>query len=126
VTFPTGSLRIVIPLATLILLPAAAFAQGGAVDFNRDVRPILSNNCFQCHGPDEKVRKGKLRLDARDDALAAINPGKPDASELLRRVKTSDADEAMPPAKSGKKLTAREVELLTKWVKEGAKYSAHW
>ncbi len=90
------------------------------------MRPILSNKCFQCHGPDEKVRKGKLRLDTRDDALTALNPGKPEASELLRRVTSTDTDEAMPPTKFGKKLTPREVEILTKWIKDGGNYSAHW
>ena len=75
-----------------------------AVDFNRDVRPILSNKCYQCHGPDPKVRKGKFRLDNRDDALTAIVPGKPNESELLQahHVRRMPS-EAMPPAKSGKK-----------------------
>src|SRR5262245_39192672 len=122
----SGPFRVVLPLAALISFPAISAAQTGAIDFNRDVRPILSNNCFQCHGPDEKVRKGKLRLDARDDALAAITPGKPDASELLHRVATADAEEVMPPAKTGKKLAPREIETLRRWIKEGAKFDAHW
>jgi hypothetical protein len=113
---------------------AAAPGVGGAaepavakVDFNRDVRPILSNNCFQCHGPDEKTRKGKLRLDTREGAVeASVVPGKPEASDLLARVVTKDADEVMPPAKLGKRLTAREVDVLTRWIKEGATYSPHW
>jgi uncharacterized protein DUF1553/uncharacterized protein DUF1549/cytochrome c len=123
VTF-SGILRAVLPLAALSCVSATCRAQ--AIDFNRDVRPILSNNCFQCHGPDEKVRKAKLRLDARDDALAVLAPGKPDASELVRRVASADAEEVMPPVKTGKKLTPREIETLRLWVKEGAKYSAHW
>jgi hypothetical protein len=125
VPLPAGSLRFVVPSAVLLLLPLVARAQGG-IDFNRDVRPILSNNCFQCHGPDEKARKAKLRLDARDDALAVLTPGKPETSELLRRVTSGNAEEAMPPAKTGKKLTAREIDTLSKWIKDGANYSAHW
>jgi hypothetical protein len=123
VTFRIGIARCIV-VAAVLAAPATARAQ--SVDFNRDIRPILSNNCFQCHGPDEKVRKAKLRLDTRDDALSAIVPGKPAESELLRRVSAKDAEQVMPPAKTGKKLTAREVEVLTKWIKEGAKYSVHW
>jgi mono/diheme cytochrome c family protein len=126
VLLPTGSLRGLVPCVALALLAPRAPAQSPTIDFNRDVRPILSNNCFQCHGPDDKVRKGKLRLDNRDDALQAIVSGKPEMSELVRRVSSSDAEEAMPPAKTGKKLTARDIEVLTKWVKEGANFSVHW
>jgi mono/diheme cytochrome c family protein len=112
---------------TFSALPATVQADDAAVDFNRDVRPILSNNCFQCHGPDEKVRKAKLRLDTPEGASeSAIVPGKPDQSPLIQRIATKDADELMPPAKSGKKLSAREIEILTKWVKAGGKYSVHW
>ena len=98
------------------------------IDFNRDVRPILSNNCFQCHGPDEKVRKAKLRLDTKEGAhAAAIVPGKPDSSELIVRLTaTPDDASVMPPVKTGKKVSPREVEILKQWIKEGANYSAHW
>jgi mono/diheme cytochrome c family protein len=117
--------------ALLALTPPAGRAQppvAAPIDFNRDVRPILSNNCFQCHGPDEKTRKAKLRLDTRDGALAAtVVPGKPDSSELIVRLTaTPDDASVMPPTKTGKKLTPREVETLRRWVKEGANYSAHW
>ena len=113
-------------LVSLGLAPAVRAQE--KVDFNRDVRPILSNNCFQCHGPDEKTRKGKLRLDTAEGALAAsVVPGKPDASELIARVIAPHDDAAaMPPAKSGKRLTAKEVDTLKAWIKDGAKYSAHW
>ena len=83
------------------------------VDFNREIRPILAANCFACHGPDAAEREADLRLDTKAGALAdlgghaAIAPGKPEASELVRRVATTDADELMPPAASGKKLTRR-------------------
>jgi hypothetical protein len=112
------------------LAPMPAWA--GAVDFNRDVRPILSGKCFQCHGPDDKARKAGLRLDRRDTATAAnrkgrrpIVPGKPDDSELLRRV-TADEDEVMPPARVGKRLSGDEVALLRRWVEQGAAYAQHW
>jgi mono/diheme cytochrome c family protein len=127
----TGSLRLLVSCAALVALSDLARAQGqgrdAPIEFNRDVRPILSNNCFQCHGPDEKVRKGKLRLDTRDGATeSVVVAGKPEASTLVERVTSKEADRVMPPAKSGKKLTAREIEILTKWVKEGATYPQHW
>src|SRR5438067_6254357 len=97
------------------------------LSFNRDVRPILSNNCFACHGPDEKVRKADLRLDTKEGALASVVvPGKPGESELVDRVSSKDADTVMPPPKSGKKLSPREIDVLTRWVKEGAAYANHW
>src|SRR5687768_6823041 len=118
--------------ACLAAQPRAAGA-AGAVDFNRDVRPILSENCFACHGPDEQKRKAGLRLDLRDAVLkeaesgaVPIVPGKPDESELLKRVTTLDADEKMPPARSQKQLTPRQIETLRNWVAEGAKYQGHW
>src|SRR6188508_3397578 len=110
-------------IAVLIVWYAAppASAQPGKIDFNRDVRPILSNKCFACHGPDEKVRKGDLRLDTRAGAIAnAVVPGKPEASTLIERITSKDPEVAMPPVKSGKKLTPKEIEILTQWVKESA------
>ena len=127
--------------AALILLLAIGSAPGGAegqskdagkVDFSRDIRPILANNCLLCHGPDAKGRKGDLRLDVREGALlahegkAAIVPGKPDQSELLRRVTSTDRDEVMPPAKTGKKLTKDQIGLLRRWIEQGAPYAKHW
>ena len=105
------------------------------VDFNRDIKSILSNRCYFCHGPDEAERQGGidgLRLDTRDGALAdqgghaAIVPGDAEASELIRRVLSTDADEVMPPPGTQGKLTAAEVELLTRWINEGADYARHW
>ncbi|MGB0582342.1 MAG: c-type cytochrome domain-containing protein, partial [Limisphaerales bacterium] len=104
----------------------------GKVDFNRDIKPILSNKCFTCHGPDQDERKAGLRLDLRDGAVgtdakkSVIVEGKPELSELIRRVTTSDEDDIMPPADQGKRLTAREVRLLDGWISDGAKYDAHW
>ncbi len=121
--------------AALIVITMTAMRSFGAglpdkVDYNRDIRPILSNNCFLCHGPDEAHRKAKLRLDTRDGALkdldgySAVVPGKPDISELVIRI--LDSDDPMPPTKSGKKLTDREIGLLKKWVEQGAGYAKHW
>src|SRR3954464_15923347 len=105
-------------LAALTLLVAPAAVRAADIDFNRDVRPILSDKCFACHGPDEKHRKAKLRLDVEEDAKAAgaVVPGKPAESPLIERITTKEADELMPPAKSGKTLTPAEIETLRKWV----------
>jgi mono/diheme cytochrome c family protein len=117
--------RLPLVLAAVLALPAGR-AAAQPVDFNRDVRPILSNNCFACHGPDEKERKGDLRLDTKDGAAAAVVPGNPAKSELLVRVKAVDPGEVMPPPKTGKKLTPREIDTLERWVKQGGQFSAHW
>ena len=115
------------------LLTAFLFSEGiGKVDFTREVRPILSEACFQCHGPDQKSRKAKLRLDTLAGATAdlggyqALVAGKPDESELIVRLITSDEDDKMPPAKSGKKLSPEQIETLRRWVSEGGKYEEHW
>ncbi len=130
-----GLTRIAALLALLTLGSAPGDAEDQAkdkVDFNRDIRPILANNCILCHGPDAKARKGDLRLDTREGAVAlhegkaAIVPGKPDQSELLRRVQTTDRDDLMPPAKSGKKLTKDQIELLRRWIAQDAPYAKHW
>jgi len=116
-------------LTTLLVLMLQADDQ---VDFKRDIRPILSNACFQCHGPDDKRRKGDLRLDTKEDAFKSIDgrhafvAGKPEASEAFRRILTTDADDHMPPAKSGKQLTPKQIELIRKWIQQGAKWSEHW
>lgn len=100
------------------------------ISFNRHIRPILSDNCFACHGPDEASRKAKLRLDTHEGATGGESPaviaGKADASELIARILSSDADELMPPAESNKVLTPKQVALLTRWVAEGAAWEDHW
>ena len=100
------------------------------LDFNREIRPILSDKCFACHGPDKKHRKGKLRLDleesVKDPKKSAVVPGEPKESELFYRITTDDEEELMPPADSGKSLTAEEKELLRRWIAEGASWSEHW
>ncbi len=121
------------------LLPFAARLAGAEPappDFNRDIRPILSENCFRCHGPDAEDRKGGqdgLRLDTRAGATAdlggggfAIVPGRPDASELIQRLVTTDDEELMPPRKTGKKLSAAEIDTLRRWIAAGAPYARHW
>ncbi len=99
-----------------------------AIEFNRDIRPILSAACLSCHGPDSAARQADLRLDQRDEAVehAAIVPGDPDASELVRRILSDDAEEQMPPAESKKSLTDAQKQLLVRWVREGAAYQPHW
>src|SRR5438045_617839 len=112
--------------------PAGA-ANRGATDFDRDIHPILSDKCFACHGPDEKERKAKLRLDRKDEAFKplksggfAIVPGHPEKSELVARLTTKDEDDLMPPPKSEKKLTPAQIDLLRRWVAEGAAWQSHW
>ena len=122
--------------AALVLFawPSGLFAGKdlGGVDFVRDIRPLLSDNCFACHGPDAKQRKADLRLDTREGALvdidgtSAVVPGKPSESELVRRVTTDDEDSLMPPPDSGKKLDATQKALLQRWIAEGAEYELHW
>ncbi len=116
-----------IVLAALIAVPHAARA-GDAVEFNRDIRPILAENCYLCHGPDRSHRKGGLRLDDRTAAIAkqAIVPDRPGESELIARIASDDPDEVMPPREANKTLTDRQKDLLRRWIAEGAKYQSHW
>jgi hypothetical protein len=122
-----------------ILLAAAAMALIGvtraaeqSVNFSREIRPILSEYCFACHGPDEEQRKAKLRLDTKEGMLASkddvhiVKPGASGESELIKRLITEDEDDVMPPPKAGKKLTAEQISLLKKWIDEGAKWETHW
>ncbi len=96
--------------------------------YNRDIRPILSENCFYCHGQDAQKREADLRLDDRDSALAAgaFVPGDLDASEAIRRMLSDDPDEKMPPPKSNRVITSKQLETLKQWVLDGAKYAPHW
>ena len=102
------------------------------IDFNRDVRPILAENCFRCHGPDAGSRQAELRLDRRDDAIAdrggspAVVPGSPEKSLLFLRITSSESSDRMPPDDSGATLADEEVVLLRRWIERGAEYQKHW
>ena len=120
-----------------IILTAALYLKVSGVllaeiDFNKDIKPILSENCYYCHGPDENKRKAKLRLDDFKDATAekngsiAIVPNNPEESELYHRIISDDPDEVMPPPEAKIKLTEDQKKLLTEWIKSGAKYDEHW
>jgi hypothetical protein len=110
----------------------AADSPAQAIQYNRDVRPILADKCFHCHGPDAAARQADLRLDKREDVLAdrdghrAIVPGEAANSELIRRVLSKDDDERMPPPDSGVSLTVEEIEILRRWIQQGAEYQTHW
>jgi hypothetical protein len=107
-------------------------AAANTVRFNRDIRPILSDKCFSCHGPDANHREADLRFDTREGALAdlggyaAVVPGSPEKSELIARIHTNNADDLMPPPKTGKPVTDTEKELLRDWIAQGAEYEQHW
>jgi hypothetical protein len=127
-----GSFRFLAASALLLALGSDR-AAAEKVDFQRQIRPLLADKCFACHGRDEEHRQGELRLDQRDAALKggesgepAIVSGEPGKSELLRRVFSTDESERMPPPDSKKSLTDGEKELLKHWIANGAEYEAHW
>ncbi len=121
-------------MAALFLFSLRLPAQpSGKIGFNDQIRPILSNSCFYCHGPDEKHREADLRLDTAEGAradlggYAAIVPGHPEQSALIERITTHEKDDVMPPPKSKKALLSKEeIALLTQWIAQGAEYEGHW
>ncbi len=123
-------------LTLLLSLRGVAASSGGTasrVDFNREIRGILADNCYACHGPDEQARKSRVRLDQRQAALSpmksgerAIVPGAPAQSKLFERISSKDPDEVMPPPKTGKTLKPAQIELFRKWIAEGADWPVHW
>jgi mono/diheme cytochrome c family protein len=134
---PTRSVRfLLLPLAALLAGRAGAAGPEplpAVVEYNRDVRPILSDACYQCHGPDAGRRKAGLRLDTEagaraelDDGKRALVPGEPTRSELIRRITSADPGGRMPPAKSGRRLGDRQVAILRRWVEQGARWQKHW
>ncbi len=132
-TPPTMNITRIVCIRLTILLAltraaGAAFAAEPPVVYNRDVRPILSENCFQCHGPDRNKRQAGLRLDQREGALAqqAIVPGKPEESKVLSRIFATDTDVVMPPVATHKQLTPVQKAILRRWIAEGAAYQPHW
>src|SRR6187402_604467 len=108
------------------------FSRAADLDYNRDIRPILSENCFACHGFDEKARKGKLRLDVAESAYAErnglirIKPGDPANSEVWLRITSKDEEEVMPPPDAHSKLTEAQKQTMKSWIEQGAKYAPHW
>jgi hypothetical protein len=127
----------VLAVLGLVLAVACARSEVGrplpqTIEFNRDIRPILSDTCFNCHGPDQKKRKAKLRFDTEVGAFAdlggykAIVPGNLAQSELFQRITAEDETERMPPVRSGRKLSQRQIELLRRWIEQGAKWQKHW
>jgi mono/diheme cytochrome c family protein len=120
-------------ISAIILTGRLAAAESAAIDFSRDIRPLLARNCFACHGPDAGSRQAGLRLDRADAALAksasgrtAVLPGRPEASELFARISSTDPDLRMPPASSGHQLTADEIDRFRRWIAAGAKFDDHW
>lgn len=115
-------------LTLALIFPTAGASAGERLGFNRDIRPILSENCFSCHGPDSAARKADLRLDMRDAAIkaGALVPGKPDESELIARIVADDPGETMPPPASHKRLTSEQKQKLRQWIAEGAEYQPLW
>ena len=107
-------------------LPAGSIVAWEVVLFNRDVRPILSDNCFECHGPDAAKRKADLRLDTGAPGQAIINAGKPDKSELFKRITHTDLEERMPPVDSGRVLALDDIKILRTWIEQGGKWEKHW
>jgi Protein of unknown function (DUF1553)/Protein of unknown function (DUF1549)/Concanavalin A-like lectin/glucanases superfamily/Planctomycete cytochrome C len=122
------------PCVILIATTAGLFAaeKPARLEFNRDIRPILSDKCFRCHGPDAGHRRANLRLDRREDAIAvregsrALSPGHPEDSEMFLRMTSPNPDERMPPTDSGSQLTAAEIDSLKRWIENGAEYQPHW
>ena len=119
--------------AGLLSMGSARATQTRKIDFNRDIRPILTDRCYACHGPDATSKRIRLRLDSEAAARAdlgggrhAVIPGQPAESELVNRVTAADDAMRMPPVSSGKSLTPAEIALLTEWVRQGAAFQTHW
>ena len=115
------------------IFSSSAWAADAKLDFNRDVRPILSDRCFACHGPDNEDRQAGLRLDLRETAIAALDsgliavvPGDPAKSKIIARITSTDPDVVMPPPRLNKPITPAEAEILKRWITEGAEYRGHW
>ena len=120
--------RFALLFAAALLATAASARAEDTIQYNRDVRPILAENCFACHGPDSASRKADLRLDRREAAIEAeaIKPGQPDESDLVRRIFSTDPEERMPPPVSHKTLKPEQKEILKRWIAAGAEYQPHW
>ena len=119
-------LSALVSVAVLLSWLPGGITSADEVDFNRDIRPILSVNCVFCHGPDDQERQAGLRLDLHDEALSVIAAGSRQDSELMHRLLTDDEDALMPPPDSNRRLSAEQLELIGKWIDEGAKWEKHW
>lgn len=108
------------------VIVALHHSTASGVDFNKEIRPLLSNHCFECHGPDNATRQADLRLDIRPSAMTVITPGKTKRSELIHRIHSNDPDRIMPPPDAQKSLTNPQKQLLVRWIKEGADFQQHW
>jgi hypothetical protein len=123
---------VVIAVSGFVIASSVEAADRSDVDFNRDIRPILSDNCFECHGPDAEQRQAELRLDTRDglfrktDEHSSVVPGDLAKSELFRRITSADSGEIMPPSDSGRTLTAEQITLIKAWIESGAEWQQHW
>ena len=117
-------------LPILLAVSCPAFLHADDISFTRDIRPILSNKCYKCHGPDEDARVTEMRLDTEQGLFSSntppITPGNLKTSSLAERILSQDPNFRMPPASANKNLTEDEVLLLTRWIKRGAKYEPHW
>ena len=125
--------QVIRPFITLFLAASAAAEPAARpIHFSKEIRPILSENCFFCHGPDEKKREAGLRLDEEasakknNDGTTAVVPGHPEKSALLERIVSKDPDEVMPPLKQHKTISPEQIALLTEWIKQGAPWGKHW
>lgn len=130
---PRRSLPTAICVVVVVMILSSIQASGEEpIRFNRDIRPILSDNCFYCHGPDRNKRQADLRLDTEaglhgsDGNAGAIVPGNADASEMVQRILSADPDERMPPPESGKSLSQTQIQLLRRWIQEGGQFEGHW
>ena len=125
---PAALSPLLVSLCALAVSSTSHAAGPGRLEFNRDIRPILSENCFACHGPDRAQRKAGLRLDQRQGALerGVLVPGHPEKSGIVNRINAAQAALLMPPESSHRKLTASQRNLLVRWIKEGGEYQAHW
>ena len=119
-------------LVVFSIVPSVLGGASGQVSFNRDIRPILAANCFECHGHDESARKAGLRLDVPDGVfkekkgITAIVPGRTADSEIFRRITAKDSDDLMPPPETEKSLSPEQVETIRLWIEQGAEYEDHW
>ena len=128
-----NAMRIISAISVLAVSVHADERMPERIEFNRDIRPILSDACFPCHGPDPAQRKANLRFDTKSGAFSELSDGRhpivagqPEESELIRRITTSDTDTIMPPPEFERRLSTRQVSLLKRWIEQGADWENHW